>query len=84
METLVSLFATGWKNGLAVGDPKTNVPDLFRLVTVGLKTGIFAGLSTLFLVTPIDCKKINFIKARFYFSNRVGVGERRIGREITD
>lgn len=57
METLASLFATGWKNGLAVGDPKTNVPDLFRFVTDGLKTGIFAGLSTLFLETPIDCKK---------------------------
>ena len=34
METLASLFA-GWKNGLAAGDPKINVADLLRLVTVG-------------------------------------------------
>lgn len=34
METLASLCA-GWKNGLAAGDPKINVADLLRLVTVG-------------------------------------------------
>ena len=60
MDTLACLFP-GWKNGFAAGDPNTNVADLFRFVTVGLKLGTSGGFPWLFLLTPMptDCKKSN-------------------------
>ena len=34
---LVWVVPAGWKNGFAAGEPNTNVVDLLRVVTVGLK-----------------------------------------------
>ena len=50
-DTLASFFAA-WKNGLAAGDPNTNVAELSR--AVGLNTGTSACLSTLLRLAPTD------------------------------
>ena len=51
MDTLASFFAA-WKNGLADGDPNTNVADLSR--AVGLNTGTSACLSRLLRLASTD------------------------------
>lgn len=57
--SFVTLLSDGWKNGFAAGDPNTNAFDLSTVVTEGLKLASPEALPALFLLTPMDCKKLN-------------------------
>lgn len=57
--SFVTFLSDGWKNGFATGDPNTNAFDLSRVVTEGLKLASPEPLPPLFLLTPMDCKKLN-------------------------
>ena len=57
--SFVTFWSDGWKNGFAAGDPNTNAFDLSRVVAESLKLASTEALPPLFLLTPMDCKKLN-------------------------